>query len=106
MAIAIGPPVHKFVGLKIVFRDFRAVPSLGEIVIEERIQAIVIVVLAKHIFRHRVDVQTGVIMLQPDGIPQYGQFHMRRVRVEFELNRLLPCFEPFTQLDGPFHLLN
>ena len=76
MAIAIAPSIHKFVGLEIVFRDLRTVPPLGEIVIEERIEAVVVVVLSKHIFRHRVDVQPGVIMLQPDGIPQDDQFYM------------------------------
>src|SRR5213593_3923417 len=61
--------VNQLISREIVFGDLRAFPPLDEILVEQRVQAEFILVVAKHIFRHGMGIPTRVIMLEPHVVP-------------------------------------
>ena len=82
-------PVHELVPAQVIFGDIMAFPPPHKILIEKRIQTVVILIVLEDIFRHRLDVQIGMVGLHPDVITQNNQFNMREIGKEFEFDVLV-----------------
>src|SRR5688572_33092837 len=85
--------------MEIIFRYFRMIPSLHKILAKQVIQAMIIMVVLEHIFRQRLHVQIGVIMLEPKIITEDRAFDKGWVGVELEFDGFTGCLDPPQQGD-------
>ena len=99
-------PVNEFVAAQVIFGDLRIFPPSHKIIIEKRVKTVVILRVLEDIFRHRLDVQVGMVVLHPDVITQNSQFNLREIRKEFELDVLVCSMQLLEILDALFDLLS
>src|SRR5262245_18509358 len=62
---SIPGPIDEVIGLQIIFRYGVVLPSLGEVLIEQGVEAVVVKVVLEHILRHPLEVEPRVVMLKP-----------------------------------------
>src|SRR5438132_7258665 len=95
---SIMAPVHKFVGLQIIFRYFGAFPLLHETLIEDGVETVVVGAVLQEIFWHGLNIQSFMIMLHPNVIAQDGQFGVRDVGIQLEFDVLMRPLEAFQKI--------
>ncbi len=98
--ISSGIPVNEFVRLQVIFRNRRVVPLSQKILVKREVKTADIRVVFEHVFRHSLNIQTGLIVLEPDEIAQDRHFQEGRFGVELEFNILLGTLENLEKLDA------
>lgn len=93
-------PVDQLVAVEIVFGNVGALPSLLEVMGIERVEAVFLAVVPQDILRQGLDVQIGMVMLEPEIIAEDDHFDQGRVRIEFESDGFAHGFEPLEQSDA------
>lgn len=66
--------VDQFVSLRGVFGKYRIFPARKNIVVKKSVQAARILFVLKNIFRHGLNIETGMIVLDPNVVTPIGHF--------------------------------
>src|SRR5262245_27954099 len=97
--------VDEFVCLQVILWNLLTFPPLHEILVKQGVETMVLLRVPEDILRHRLDILSGMIMLNPNVIAQNHQFDMRIVRVELELDIFLCELQGFEELHRAPELL-
>lgn len=98
--VASGISVNELVGLQVIFRNRRVVPLAQEILVKREVETADIWVVFKNVSRHSLNIQPGLIVLQPDVVAQDCHLQERGVGVELEFDILLGSLKDLEKINA------
>jgi len=94
--------VNEFICFQVIFRNMRVIPPSQEILVKGEVKTADIWVVLKHVSWHPLNIQTGLVVLQPDKFAKDRHLQKGRIGVELELDVPLSTLKKLEKIDALF----
>ena len=92
--------VNEFIRFQVIFRNMRVIPPSQEILVKGEVKTTDIWVVLKHVSWHPLNIQTGLVVLQPDEVAKDRHLQKGRIEVELESDISLGTLKKLQEINA------